>query len=165
MEFVLDFALFFLKALTIVGAVVAIVVVIVSASRGSDSAHGLSIEKLNEKFSKNISGVSESVMDLFMMYHWPGNIRQLENILEHAFVLCRRNVITPRELPSDFMPGTAARPAGGDDEDGSAEIRAIREALEQTEYNKSEAARLLGISRRTLYRKLAQYEDPNSPGS
>jgi transcriptional regulator of acetoin/glycerol metabolism len=98
-------------------------------------------------------------MDLFTMYHWPGNIRQLENILEHAFVLCRQNVITPRELPGDFMPGAAARPTKGDDEDGSAEIRAIREALEQTEYNKSEAARLLGISRRTLYRKLAQHEN------
>jgi len=117
------------------------------------------VETFNDKFSKNLGGVSESVMELFTKYHWPGNIRQLENVLEHAFVLCQHNVITPRELPSDFMPGAVARPAGGDNDDGAAEIRAIREALAQTEYNKSKAARLLGISRRTLYRKLEQHEN------
>jgi DNA-binding NtrC family response regulator len=115
------------------------------------------LEKFNDKFSKSVSGVSESVMDLFMRYHWPGNVRQLENILEHAFVLCRRKVITPYELPVDFMPGAATRSTGGDG-DGTAEIRAIREALQQAEYNKTEAARLLGISRRTLYRKLARLD-------
>ena len=112
------------------------------------------VNKFNKDFSKNVSGISESAMALFTRYHWPGNIRQLENILEHAFVVCRNNVITPRELPSDFMPGAAAGPANGGKVDGSEEIRAIHEALKQTEYNKSEAARLLGISRRTLYRKL-----------
>ncbi|HSO23022.1 MAG TPA: sigma 54-interacting transcriptional regulator [Chondromyces sp.] len=116
------------------------------------------LESFNEKFSKQVTGISESVMDLFMKYHWPGNIRQLENVLEHAFVLCRRNVITPRELPTDFMPGDAARPGGSGHDPGSADIRAILEALEQTGHNKSEAARLLGISRRTLYRKLEQHK-------
>jgi two-component system response regulator HydG len=114
------------------------------------------VEKFNDKFSKNVSGISESVMELFMMYHWPGNIRQLENLLEHAFVVCQHAVITPRELPSDFMPGTKTHAEGGDH--GTAEVSAIREALKQAEYNKSEAARLLGISRRTLYRKLEQHK-------
>ena len=116
------------------------------------------VDKFNEKFSKNVNGVSESVMALFTRYRWPGNIRQLENILEHAFVVCRHKVISPRELPSDFMPGAAAGPSNGGKADGSEEIRAIREALEQAEHNKSEAARLLGISRRTLYRKLEQHK-------
>ena len=114
------------------------------------------VEKFNDKFSKNVSGVSESVMELFMMYHWPGNIRQLENLLEHAFVVCQHAVITRRELPSDFMPGTKTHAEGGDH--GAAEVNAIREALKQAEYNKSKAARLLGISRRTLYRKLEQHK-------
>ena len=114
------------------------------------------VEKFNDKFSKNVSGVSESVLELFMMHHWPGNIRQLENLLEHAFVVCQHAVITPRELPSDFMPGTKTHAEGGDH--GTAEVSAIREALKQAEYNKSEAARLLGISRRTLYRKLEQHK-------
>jgi two-component system response regulator HydG len=116
------------------------------------------LEKFNDKFSKDVVGVSESVMDLFMKYHWPGNIRQLENVLEHAFVISRQKIITPRDLPTDFMPGSAARSPAKNRDDGSADIRAIREALEQTEYNKSEAARLLGISRRTLYRKLEQHK-------
>ena len=116
------------------------------------------VDKFNEKFSKNVSGVSDTVMNLFMRYHWPGNIRQLENVLEHAFVVCRHNVISPRELPSDFMPGAAAGAANGEKGDGSEEIRAIREALEQAGHNKSEAARLLGISRRTLYRKLDEHK-------
>ncbi len=122
------------------------------------------LDKFNDKFSKQVSGVSESVMDLFTRYHWPGNIRQLENTLEHAFVLCRRNVITRNELPADFMPG--AIPAQTLHEaNGDAEIRAIREALKQAEFNKTEAARLLGISRRTLYRKLARHEiQVSNPG-
>jgi len=114
------------------------------------------VEKFNDKFSKNVSGVSESVLELFMMHHWPGNIRQLENLIEHAFVVCQHAVITPRELPSDFMPGTKTHFGGGDS--GTAEANAIQEALKQAEFNKSEAARLLGISRRTLYRKLEQHK-------
>ncbi len=114
------------------------------------------LEKFNDKFSKHVNGVSDSVMGLFMKYHWPGNVRQLENILEHAFVLCRQNIITSRELPSDFMPGASAPRSGEGDGSSSADIRAILEALEQTNQNKSKAARLLGISRRTLYRKLEQ---------
>ena len=117
------------------------------------------LEKFSDQFSKFVGGVSEPVMDLFMKYHWPGNVRQLENVLEHAFVLCRRNVITSGELPVDFMPGAAAPPSGDVRDEGAAEIRAIREALEEAEYNKSEAARLLGISRRTLYRKLEQHKN------
>ncbi len=116
------------------------------------------VDKFNEKFSKKVSGVSESVMALFMRYRWPGNIRQLENILEHAFVVCRHSVISPRELPADFMPGAAVGAVNGGQENGSEEVRAIRDALKQAEHNKSEAARLLGISRRTLYRKLEQHK-------
>ena len=115
------------------------------------------LDKFNDKFSKKVSRVSESVMELFTRYHWPGNVRQLENTLEHAFVLCRRNVITRSELPTDFMPG-ATPTQSLHEANGDAEIRAIRAALKQAEHNKSEAARLLGISRRTLYRKLERHQ-------
>jgi PAS domain S-box-containing protein len=116
------------------------------------------VDRFNTKLSKQIRGVSESVMRLFMKYDWPGNIRQLQNVLEHAFVLCRNQIITPRELPSDFMPVAALWTASAAGDTDSTEIRAIHEALEQARYNKSEAARLLGISRRTLYRKLEQHK-------
>ena len=118
------------------------------------------VDRFNTKLSRQINGVSESVMELFTKYHWPGNIRQLENILEHAFVVCRNKIITPRELPADFMPAAARQAAGTREHGQSADMRAIREALEQARYNKSEAARLLGISRRTLYRKLEQHKIP-----
>jgi len=114
------------------------------------------VSTFNRVFSKSIEAVSDSVMELFMSYHWPGNVRQLENVLEHAFVLSRRQILTPADLPSDFMKATGpgSSPNAGDP---TAEVRAIFAALEQASYNKSEAARLLGISRRTLYRKLEQH--------
>ena len=52
-------------------------------------------------------------MALFASYHWPGNVRQLENVLEHACVLTRGHVITESDLPTDFMPG-AGRNRGGE---------------------------------------------------
>jgi len=113
--------------------------------------------KLNRKLSKNIQAVSDSVMELFMTYHWPGNVRQLENILEYAFVLARQRVITAGNLPADFMKSAGSR-LPSDPLDPDTEVRAIHEALRQTSFNKSEAARLLGISRRTLYRKLARHK-------
>ncbi|HSN56804.1 MAG TPA: sigma 54-interacting transcriptional regulator [Candidatus Sulfomarinibacteraceae bacterium] len=113
------------------------------------------VNVFNRTFSKSIEGVSDQVMELFQRYHWPGNVRQLEHVLEHAFVLTRRQVLTPEDLPADFMkvsgPKAVRHPRGR-----SAEVRAILAALEQASHNKSEAARLLGISRRTLYRKLEE---------
>ena len=114
------------------------------------------LQAFNRKFSKSIQGVSEPVMDLFMSYHWPGNVRQLENVLEHACVLSSGQVITEKDLPADFMPGGGVTPPAGA-ADRSASARAIREALKQASYNKSKAARLLGISRRTLYRRLEEH--------
>ncbi len=115
------------------------------------------LHKFNDKFSKKIEGVDDSVMAMFLNHPWPGNVRQLENILEHAFVLGRRRTISPLELPADFVSTAAIpSPVGGGDED--AEVQAILEALRQARFNKSEAARLLGISRRTLYRKLEQHK-------
>ena len=115
------------------------------------------LQAFNCKFSKNIQGVSEPVMVLFRSYHWPGNVRQLENVLEHACVLSRGQVITEKDLPADFMPGDGETPITGE-ADPTASTRAIREALKQASYNKSKAARLLGISRRTLYRRLEEHD-------
>jgi len=115
------------------------------------------LHMFNTKFSKRVEGVDDSVMAMFMNHPWPGNVRQLENILEHAFVLGRRSNISPRELPEDFTEGATALSTGEAGE-GLVEARAIREALQTARYNKTEAARLLGISRRTLYRKLEQHK-------
>jgi transcriptional regulator with PAS, ATPase and Fis domain len=114
------------------------------------------LQAFNRKFGKSIQSVSEPVMSLFQSFHWPGNVRQLENVLEHACVLSRGQVITESDLPVDFMPN-----GGGEIPETRpsppAEARAIREALRQAHYNKSKAAQLLGISRRTLYRRLEEH--------
>ncbi len=114
------------------------------------------LHRFNVEMSKRLQGVDDAVMDLFLRHRWPGNVRELENTLEHAFVLTRRQDLHPEDLPSNFMKATgpASTPGAGDP---TAEVRAIFAALEQSSYNKSEAARLLGISRRTLYRKLEQH--------
>jgi len=107
----------------------------------------------NRKFSREIKGISSDVEQMFLNYPWPGNVRELENLLEQAFVRCRQNVITAENLPADFRKYFESHTLNYDLNPAD-EAAAIREALVQARGNKSEAARLLGMSRRTIYRKL-----------
>ena len=106
----------------------------------------------NSRYGKGIAGVSEAARALLMSYQWPGNVRELEHALEHAFVLCGGQVITPEHLPPAIHNVSRAKPTGlfaaVDERSG------IIRALENTSWNKAKAARLLGISRRTIYRKM-----------
>lgn len=110
----------------------------------------------NIKFKKNIEGISSEVLKAFLKYPWRGNIRELEHTMEHAFVLCNRNIITFDNLPYDFMaaPEIVRNTATVNAEN---DIQGILEALEKTSGNKAKAARLLGIDRVTLYRKIKRY--------
>ncbi len=110
----------------------------------------------NAKFKKTIEAISSDVLKAFLKYPWPGNVRELEHTMEHAFVLCGRNIITFDHLPPDFMsdPGIERR---SPDEIRDADPHAILEALDKTAWNKARAARLLGIDRVTLYRKIKRY--------
>jgi len=109
-----------------------------------------------ERFKKEIDGVSNEVLNRFMSYSWPGNVRELEHIIEHAFVLCRGQVITLDHLPREVRDGV---PPGGILQQAnyirksSVSPQDVERALRETEGNKAKAARLLGISRPTLYRK------------
>ena len=107
----------------------------------------------NTKFGKKIKGISSEIEQMFLNYPWPGNVRELENLLEHTFVRCRQSVITAENLPPDFRQYFESHPRSAD-LSPAAEAKAIRRALEQAGGNKTEAARLLGMSRRTIYRKL-----------
>jgi PAS domain S-box-containing protein len=107
----------------------------------------------NRKFGKEIKGISSEVERMFLNYPWHGNVRELENTLEHAFVRCRQSVITAENLPPDFLKYFDSH-ALSNDRNPEDKARAIRKALEQSGGNKTEAARLLGMSRRTIYRKL-----------
>ncbi|MBF0551086.1 MAG: sigma 54-interacting transcriptional regulator [Deltaproteobacteria bacterium] len=112
--------------------------------------------RFNTKFKKIIEAISSDVMKAFLKYPWPGNVRELKHTMEHAFVLCSQNIITFEHLPPDFMnyPGIEPRSAN---ETQDADSNGILEALEKTAWNKAKAARLLGIDRVTLYRKIKKY--------
>jgi len=114
------------------------------------------IRKLNEEFCREISTVSEDVMSLFMKYTWPGNVRELRHALEHAFIQCRQPVITVNVLPRDIR---GSLPSGLSQLqcDVGYERQHILEALEQTRWNKTRTAKLLGVSRRTLYRWMEEH--------
>ena len=117
-------------------------------------------KKFNKMFSKAIGTVTNDVMKVFLDYAWPGNVRELEHTLEHAFVLCRSRTITRDDLPRDLLstPEHSDRSSPAVRED---ESLAILEALEKAGGNKAKAARLLGIDRATLYRKMQKYNLPN----
>ena len=120
------------------------------------------INKFNQKFGKNIVSVSSDVRKTFMIYSWPGNIRELEHALEHAFILCQNPTITIDHLPSEMKSIRLKRSTPYND--GKVDDpRVIIEALEKTAWNKTKAASMLGISRRSIYRKIKEYEiTPNN---
>jgi PAS domain S-box-containing protein len=111
------------------------------------------IRKFNAKLRKGIDAVSDDVLCLFMNHPWPGNVRQLEHVLEHAAILCRQDTITVCHLPPDFVDAAGAKAPLGQ----SGEREAILRALEKAGWNKARAAQLLGISRRTIYRKMSEH--------
>ena len=110
----------------------------------------------NVKFKKTIEAVSSDVFRAFLKYPWPGNVRELEHTMEHAFVLCGQNIITFDHLPPDFISSPRIEHRSPD-ETQAVDSHAILEALDKTGWNKAKAARLLGIDRVTLYRKIKRY--------
>jgi two-component system response regulator HydG len=109
----------------------------------------------NRRFNKKIEGVSDDVLRMFSEYTWSGNIRELEHAIEHAFVLCHGRFIVLDHLPPEIREFNRDQTIFSEIE-SSINLQAILQALEKTGGNKSKAARLLGISRRTIYRKLSQ---------
>ncbi|MBI5076275.1 MAG: sigma 54-interacting transcriptional regulator [Nitrospirae bacterium] len=115
------------------------------------------IQRFSKKFSKNIRDVSADVRDLFMQHDWPGNIRELEHVIEHACILCKDGIITDQCLPKNFIEQGPDPDSSPDQAD---EREKIMQALRKAGGNKAKAARLLGVSRRTMYRRI---EDLNIP--
>jgi two-component system response regulator AtoC len=94
-----------------------------------------------------------------MGYDWPGNVRELANVLERAQILADGDTITPDDLPETVSAGATA-PAAADDNPFSLAAsgrRLVQEALRHTHGNKLAAAKILGISPRTLYRMIERY--------
>jgi PAS domain S-box-containing protein len=112
------------------------------------------LKKAALKEGKEIRGISPDTMQALMDYHWPGNVRQLENALSYAVILCPGESIKVSHLPQ-FLKESG----GGSSEISLAENerRAILRTLEETGWNKHEAARRLKVSRSTLYSKMSRY--------
>lgn len=115
------------------------------------------LEKINKKLNKNIEAVSEDVYKLFMDYTWPGNIRELENTLEHACIVCRQGTITIDNLPKNLKDLSKSIFPVSSVHKNEIGRQTIIEALKKTGWNKSKAARLLGINVRTIYRKMEKF--------
>ena len=116
----------------------------------------------NEKFSKHIDGVTGDVLGRFMQYSWPGNIRELEHAIEHAFILCRGQMISPEHLPAAISDSIETEKSKAKTLRFPARTTARDDILQKTGGNKTEAARLLGINRRTVYRKIHKSPSVNS---
>jgi len=125
------------------------------------------VAKFNRLQSKDIAGVSDEVLSRLMEHDYPGNVRELENIIEQAFVLCRGGLIEPRHLPPELRPA-GPRGAGqpGPMTLRSMERHLIAEALRRHRGNRKKAARDLGIDTSTLYRKIKVLgtDVPNTDG-
>lgn len=113
------------------------------------------LNKMNIKFSKTILGVSDEVLSLFSHNDWPGNVRQLEHAIEHACVLCHSNIITRVDLPQNLLSVPVTNHISPTTPQTPPQKFTLEEALALSGGNKSRAARLLGINRRTVYRKLS----------
>ena len=117
--------------------------------------------KIRLRGQKNIQGLSPEAMNLLMNYQWPGNIRELINVLEYAFVVCKEKWIRGEHLPGYLIHERPRKYHGerqkAEGTRGPGELEKILLALEQAQGKKTEAARRLGLSRVTLWKKMKKY--------
>ncbi|WP_028577255.1 sigma-54-dependent transcriptional regulator [Desulfomicrobium escambiense] len=122
------------------------------------------LDRFAQRNRKSFRGFTPRAMDLMLRHDWPGNVRELENAVERAVILAPGEMITERDLPAGLRAGdrgpgldheSSGRTAGVSLED--AEREAITRTLEQVGHNKSEAARVLGVTRVTLRSKMRKF--------
>ncbi|MGZ9734542.1 sigma-54-dependent transcriptional regulator [Flavobacterium sp. GNP002] len=114
------------------------------------------LEKSNQELNKNVIGFSSEVMTIFQNYRWPGNLRELQNCIKRATLLSQGDFIEKTALPMEFFQNEDKKTT--DFSLFENEKETILDALNQTNNNKSEAAKLLKINRKTLYNKLNRYD-------
>ena len=114
------------------------------------------LEKTNQELNKNVIGFSPEVMTIFQNYRWPGNLRELQNCIKRATLLTKGDFVEKDALPAEFFQN--AEDLTVEFSLSENEKETILEALNKTNNNKTEAAKLLKINRKTLYNKLKLYD-------
>jgi len=120
------------------------------------------IERFAEKNRRTVESVSRECMQHLTAYPWPGNVRELENAIERGVILMRGNHLTEKSLPLALQKHFQENPQAGTAKPATlqeAEKVLIKQTLKETDGNKSEAARRLGITRKTLQNKLQKYSE------
>jgi DNA-binding NtrC family response regulator len=116
------------------------------------------IHHYNEVLGRAMQGVSREVEAALLAHDWPGNVRELEHVVEHLLIHCTQPVAALEHLPAELLEKSPARTGRPDEDPDQVEQQRISAALEKTAWNKARAARLLGIDRKTLYRKIDKYQ-------
>ncbi|MEK6618431.1 MAG: sigma-54 dependent transcriptional regulator [Nitrospirota bacterium] len=122
------------------------------------------LRKCAEASHKEVRGMTESALALLMDYPWPGNVRELENVIERAVTLARGEKIMPEDLPPAIQGARGERRVMDEATERTLPLQEVEKEyilriLEKTGGNKYQAAQVLGIDRKTLYRKLAEIEE------
>jgi two-component system response regulator AtoC len=127
------------------------------------------LDEFSQDNNKPVADFTADALEMLMSYSWPGNVRELRTAIEHAVVLCRGERISARDLPASIRSGSAAAVsdpqrmlARHDLTIQEAEKQLILRALKETKGNRTLAARKIGMSRRTLHRKLHTYQIEDS---
>ncbi len=116
------------------------------------------IEKFNIETNKRVERVDEEAMAILMQYHWPGNIRELKNVIERSVVLARDNIITKKEIGNCIRLEPDKLEKSEDMSLTNVEKKHIYKVLMDNGWNISKSADILGIDRTTLYKKIKEYE-------
>ncbi|MFA5909290.1 MAG: sigma-54 dependent transcriptional regulator [Vicinamibacterales bacterium] len=127
------------------------------------------LDKFNTRYQKNVKGISPAAYRLLIRFRWPGNVRELENAIERAVLVAKSGEVQPADLPEPIRGDAVADDAFTVPPHHTlAEIErmAVLQTLQRTNWNKQEAAQILGLYRPTLYSKIKKHDikDPRTPG-
>ncbi len=121
------------------------------------------IREFNLKLGRQVRGIDPDALRALMAYPWKGNVRELEHVIESAMILSEGEVLTVGDLRRDFANGSASQSDSLREVSRQSERQHIMAVLAQTRFDKREAARILGISLASLYRKLGEHRGSDSP--